>query len=363
MTKLAPTTASGPLVSTGNTVEKAADALRKRRTRAEAQGRKRKTTKDVYEDVWTNFAAFLDYQETKTKADLLHWARRDYLPATGEARERAKRAWLNKLDTQLPDIDHHVVQAYKLALLNLPTPRGVGLAKATVLVRLAALSHLFKIAVREGAMTYNPASTDYVDRERTADARQKHVLSPEEVRTVLRHHAPQDAIAARNRMLLQLLAWTGMRRQEAAELFVMDLVEEPEGLLLTLRRKGDKVGVVLAPAGLETMLRDYVEVLDLEGPLFPTMRRLPRGEIIIGHTAIVPDTITHIIRDMTHAALGTAYGPHRLRHFFANAVWDKGGTVESIQQYLGHEDPKTTRGYLALKPRRDRSAAELIELD
>jgi integrase len=153
-----------------------------------------------------------------------------------------------------------------------------------------------------------------------------------------------------------------MRRQEAAELFLMDLSRQPEGMLLRLRRKGDKEGHILLPQKLEDVVMHHIETLDIHGPLFPAMRRLPSGKVIVLTTPITPDSITKIVRDMTREALGTAYGPHKLRHFFANATWDQGGVVEDIQRQLGHEDQRTTLGYLQRKLRRDRSVAELLDL-
>lgn len=41
--------------------------------------------------------------------------------------------------------------------------------------------------------------------------------------------------------------------------------------------------------------------------------------------------------------------PHSLRHYFANGLLELTGNIALVQEALGHEDPKTTRGYTRVK--------------
>ena len=41
--------------------------------------------------------------------------------------------------------------------------------------------------------------------------------------------------------------------------------------------------------------------------------------------------------------------PHSLRHYFANGLLEFTGNLALVQEALGHQDPKTTRGYTKIK--------------
>ena len=327
----------------------AAAELLGKQTRAEKVGLKRNTTQKMYVYAWSDFAGFLKSAEEPGEAQ--RWLRREALS------KQEKQELLDWLEEFLPKVTHYDVIAYRTVLQV-----KVELAPSTITARLAALQHLFAVAQREGVIVANPADSKIVKRVKSKGVVQKHVLTMEEVQQVIVAHPVVDEITARNSMLFLLLAWSGMRRQEAGELRAEDLQQEPEALLLRLRRKGDKRDTIIVPAKLEATLTDYIEELGLDGFLFPTMKRMPDGRVIVYERPLTPDSITHIIRGMTQDALGTAYGPHRLRHFFGNEAWESGASIEMIQNYLGHGDQKTTVGYLELKPRRERSAAEMIDL-
>lgn len=313
------------------------------KTRAEELGYYRTTTQRGYVDAWANFGA---WAMASTEQEQAAWRERDY-------DREAALAWLQG---HLRDVTHHDLILYRTVLLQ-----TLGLAPATVAMRLAGIHKLFTIARREGLVDHSPADTSLVSRPKTKGRPQRHVLELDEVMSVIEAHPPEDAILCRNQMLFRLLAWTGIRRQEAAELIHEDIQTASEGTLLYLRRKGNKQDSILLPKKLEAYLFAYLEALEPERFLFPSARRL-EGRVIILDRPVTPDRITTIIRAMTEAVLGTAYGPHRLRHFFANEAYDNGVPVEQIQHYLGHDSATTTMTYIQLKPRRAKSAAEALDL-
>jgi len=320
------------------------------KTRAEKAGLKRNTTQRMYVYAWADFARFL--QATADPDAMADWVARRKL--TPEEREEA----VDWLDAHITEISHHEVLAYRSVLQT-----EAGLAPSTITGRLSALQFLFTIAQREGLIASNPADSKLVRRVKDSRSGVKHVLTMEEVQQVIAAHPPEDPVETRNRMLFVLLAWSGMRRQEASELRVEDIEQEGNAMLLHLRRKGAKRDSILVPAKLEAALTEYIEAMEIDGFMFPSMRRTPSGEVYVFDRPLTPDSITHIIRAMTERALGVAYGPHRLRHFFGNEAWERGASIEMVQNYLGHSSQKTTLGYLELKPRRERSAAELIDLE
>lgn len=333
-------------------IQQALNLLQRRRTRGEALGHKRKNTASVYRDAWANFAAFLKYRHTGDKGDFRRWAKREY----------TLEEQLTYLEVNLRRVTHHDVQAYQTTLLNLPTRYGVGLASSTIIGRLSALSFLFQAGFREGVLPYNPAGNEYVDRPSKQCRRLILVPSLEEVRRFLRDYPAVDKISLRNRMLFKTFAWTGIRREEASELYLRDFYEVEEGIAMTIHRgKGDKDRNMLLHRNLESDFAYYIEEVGITGPLFPAMYRR-NNEVILRNKPLAPGSISHLLLEITEKILGKPYSPHKLRHFFATATYEAGASIEDIQEALGHEDPRTTRGYIKRKLTRKRSVAELLDL-
>jgi site-specific recombinase XerD len=63
-------------------------------------------------------------------------------------------------------------------------------------------------------------------------------------------------------------------------------------------------------------------------------------------------SVQNIIKELSEQA-NIAYrfklSPHSLRHFFANGLLEFTGNLALVQEALGHQDPKTTRGYTKIK--------------
>ena len=340
------------LASDSNVPEIAKASLVGRRTRGEAAQRGRWTTADSYWAVWKDFEAFLTFRRTSSKAALAAWANKEYKPSDR----------LSYLHTHLASITYKDIIVYKNLSLNKRSKGGLGISRSTMYLRLAALRHLFKTAMLEGAIEENPARKDFVNyRYVKENKRKRHVLTAEEVVTILSDLAREQPtkMEMRNWMLVKLLASTGMRRQECSELFVGDFYRDGENAFLKLRLKGDKRNDLLLAEELEMDIDGYLFVMGLEsGPMFPSQKRGPNKQTV----ALTPAGITKLVNKITKTALGKKYGPHSFRHFFANEALRNGADVLWIKEYLGHEDIKTTFEYLSLEPERGKSAGEFINL-
>ena len=150
-------------------------------------------------------------------------------------------------------------------------------------------------------------------------------------------HPQADAIALRDRAILELLYAAGLRVSELTGLNVADLSLDAGRALL--RGKGDKERIVplgrASIAALEQYLKNGRPALVRKpiGRLFLSMRGQPLSR----------GWIWHLVKQSDHAA-----SPHMLRHSCATHMVERGADLRTVQTLLGHADIATTQVYTHL---------------
>lgn len=144
------------------------------------------------------------------------------------------------------------------------------------------------------------------------------------------------ATTERDKLIVRVLADTGMRVEELCKLRATDLLREDRMLFLHVRGKGRKDRRVPIPA------------------LFQRMQRLAKGRPVTAYTerlfiglrkrkdgtyhALTPSGVRRMLLNvMDRSGIGKHVNPHLFRHTFATWMLSKG--VDSIQvaHMLGHE--------------------------
>jgi integrase len=179
--------------------------------------------------------------------------------------------------------------------------------------------------------------------------------------------ARTDVIGARDRALIAVLFFQGLRREEAANLDV-EHVDFAGGRLSILRKgKLEREWVVAAPEALAA-LQGWLDVhprnldaslSDFEDggpPLFlgwDATTRSPVGRL-------TGRGIAHIVARYGLRALGTGVRPHGLRHAAVTALLDLGMSWQEVAGFSGHADPSTLRHYDDNRTRRGSKAARKL---
>lgn len=140
--------------------------------------------------------------------------------------------------------------------------------------------------------------------------------------------APDSVVAAslatagdRDRLMVMLAAYAGLRRAEIAAMHSDDIV----GDVLRVHGKGGKVRTV-------PMHPDLVAALSgVRGYVFP-------GN---DHGHLSPDRVGRIMSDL----LGPGWTAHTLRHRFATRAYAGQRDLLTVQQLLGHSSVATTQRY------------------
>lgn len=147
----------------------------------------------------------------------------------------------------------------------------------------------------------------------------------------------QGAREERDRLIVQVFAYTGIRRAELRSLRPADIDTAGERLLVR-HGKGGKQRVVFVP---QVLAQKVAEFAQQHG-----------GEFVFLGRNGAPMSLRNInyilTRVGTQASVRTpnpryvAVGPHLLRHSFARNWKRSGGSIESLQKLLGHASVKTT---------------------
>lgn len=192
----------------------------------------------------------------------------------------------------------------------------------TTRAAIAALRSFYRWAVSRGLRADNPA-VDLV-QPRQPDGQPHPTPRP----------IYEEALAkasGRDRLLLRLLATTGLRRAEASMVHSNDL----RGDWLTVLGKGGRRRQVPVPPDVARDIRKA------SGYLFPGAYD--------GHVA--PRWITDQVQRLT------GHSAHSLRHLYATTVWNATGDLLALQRLLGHAKAATTERYVLLEADRIAAAA------
>ena len=232
-----------------------------------------------------------------------------------------------------------------------------GRSASTIGRRLAAIGYAHKLAKA-------PDPTDDEDvratmkgiRRRAGVAPVQKAAATAEILAALLMRTPDTLAGKRDRALLALGFAGAFRRSELVALDVADLVEDPEGLRVRVRRsKTDQEGRGLEKAIPHgrfirpvALVRDWLDAAGIvEGPVFRPVSRsgnVRQGEGVRLTTQAVADIVK---RYCTAAGLdASAFGAHSLRAGYITTAAERGADLARIMDQSGHRDPRTVVGYI-----------------
>ncbi len=215
---------------------------------------------------------------------------------------------------------------------------AAGLAPRSVQRRLSAVRSFFRFLMREGELTNNPASEI---RAPKAAKRLPKTLDVDQVVQLLEIPA-EDALAVRDRAMMELLYSSGLRLAELIGLERPDV--DLRDRTVRVLGKGSKTRVVPvgkhAVAAITAWLRDRgVLAAPEETALF-----VGRNGRRIGARA-VQQRVQYWAR---RRGLPQRIHPHLFRHSFATHLLESSRDLRGVQELLGHADIATTQVYTHL---------------
>jgi integrase/recombinase XerC len=247
------------------------------------------------------------------------------LRALAEFAERGQIAGWKSLDSQ------HV-------RLFAARAHASGLDPRSVQRRLSAVRGFFNYLVRERVIAANPALDV---RAPKAAKRLPGTLDVDQINNLL-DIPPEDALAVRDRAIMELFYSSGLRLDELVglDLTSIDLADRTVRVL----GKGSKTRIV--PVGrkaieaIRAWLRERAAFAGIDEPALFTGKNGSR----LKHRA-VQLRIAHWAR---RKGLPTHVYPHLFRHSFATHLLESSKDLRGVQELLGHADISTTQVYTHL---------------
>lgn len=213
-----------------------------------------------------------------------------------------------------------------------------GLAPRTVQRRLAGARSFFDYLESEGAIRHNPARGVKAPRPPRSLPQ---TLDLDQV-TRLLDIQDRDAVACRDRAILELMYSSGLR---LAELAGLDLggVDMHEGLI-RVTGKGRKTRIL--PVGRKAIDALKAWVQRRGGLAAPGENALFVG--VRGRRISASSIQSRLGYWARRAGLPGHVHPHMLRHSFATHLLESSGDLRAVQELLGHADISTTQVYTHL---------------
>lgn len=226
-----------------------------------------------------------------------------------------------------------------------------GKKPSTINRSIRALSKFYRYLCRReiGIMTYNPFSSDEginifkIGNQSTGRA----LLDDEVIKFIEVINEDKSIIGLRNKIIILMLATTGMRRSEVSGTKIGQISVSEGEYIINAVGKGRKTRIVVISKGLKIYIDKYLEARgltykDKNKPLFDN--HSSNGE---ENSGISHQTVYRAVKGIANKA-GLEVdniSPHSLRHTYITNSLKEGCPLEDVQDRVGHADPSTTRRY------------------
>jgi integrase/recombinase XerC len=149
-----------------------------------------------------------------------------------------------------------------------------------------------------------------------------------------------DFTGKRNRLVLELLYQTGMRRAEIISLKLSSIDVKKKQILV--RGKRDKQRIIPVSSKLTTIIEDYIKSRNekFQCPDEEALLLTNKGK------PVYDKLIYRIVYSfLSHLTTRKKKSPHVLRHTFATHLLNKGADLNAIKELLGHANLSATQVY------------------
>lgn len=211
-----------------------------------------------------------------------------------------------------------------------------GEAARTLRRKTQSLRAFFRYLKRLGIMADNPASDVILAK---APKPLPEFVKEGEMESLL-DSPPEDTSTEeiRDRLIVEILYATGIRRAELAGLRDSDISFATREIRVTGKRSKERV--IPLPEALMERIRDYMRRRDADFPDAATDTLIRSGAKSAGAT---------VIYKAVHRLLGSTgaskKSPHVLRHTFATTMLNNGADLQTVKEFLGHASLATTQIY------------------
>jgi integrase/recombinase XerC len=231
------------------------------------------------------------------------------------------------------EVDHNDVRSWVISTLE-----DEGLLPQTVNRRLSCLRSYFKYLRSMGIITTDPMPKVTALRSKKALPL---FIDRSRMEQLLEGMAFGEGFAGmRDRIVIELLYGTGMRRAELIGLKVSD-VDMYAGQLKVLGKRA-KERVIPFSAHLSGLLKEYLKEREVLPPAPGTHGLIVRDDGSPINESFVYQKVNKYLRLVTTVGKRS---PHVLRHTFATHMLNNGADINAVKELLGHASLAATQVY------------------
>jgi integrase/recombinase XerC len=203
--------------------------------------------------------------------------------------------------------------------------------------KLSSLKSFFRFLTKKGELNENPLRL--ITGPKTGQPLPYFVKEKEIVELLDGDGFEEDFEGVRDRLLLELLYETGIRRSELIDIKVTDV--DFEMMLIKVTGKRNKQRLIPFAERLSTMMESYLGI-----------RKEIRGEtnnrffIRKNGRPMSPAIVYSIVRKrLSGIPMLAKCSPHVLRHTFATGMLNDGAELNAVKELLGHSSLASTSVY------------------
>jgi integrase/recombinase XerD len=266
-------------------------------------------------------------------------------------------SYINKNKEQRVDLSNIKKIHITLFLSECKTKRGN--TAPTRNRRLSAIRSFYNCLIEYELLELNPAAKLQVAKEQTGKL--PVYLEKEELKQFFLQitETSQLNFVRRNRVLLGLMAFAGLRVTEVHRLNVSSINRAKRGILV--EGKGNKTRYIPLPSTLFQELITYIEKERVkpsngdEQALFLTRKgtRISRRRI----QEITEQIGRSLVKDTS--SFSKKISSHKLRHSFATHLVQDGKDIRTVQELLGHTNLNTTQRYTHVSDKQKELAMDI----
>ncbi len=212
------------------------------------------------------------------------------------------------------------------------------LSPASVNRKLSALKSYFKYLIKQGLISNNPACL--VSGPKCA-RKLPQVIEEKEMESLLdRNSFSEDFVGVRDRLILEFLYETGLRRQELVRLKCSDV--DLDAMQMKVYGKRGKERLIPFGDRLKGGIVEFLKKRKI------ALRNNEVGSFFVRKdgSPITGDTIYHVVnRGFKNGSLCEKHGPHAFRHTFATCLLNDGVKLNAVKELLGHSSLASTSIY------------------
>lgn len=209
---------------------------------------------------------------------------------------------------------------------------------ASINRKLSTLKSFYKFLQKQGVVKNNPAQAI---KTLKTPIKTPNFVSEKEINLILDNlPVPENYEQHRNLLIFEIFYYTGMRRSELINLKDenIDFFQE----YITVFGKGKKERKIPIHSFVKDKIKSYLQIrneeFEIKGNhfLFLTEKLEPLN----------PKKIYNIIKEQLNMCISVEVkSPHVLRHTFATHLLNKGASLNSIKELLGHSSLVATQVY------------------